>query len=238
MEKLKLAICDDDIHFLQDMEKRLKEDKRVGKVSGYSRPELLLKDIEEKQMEYDAVFMDIEFDEKEQGIQSVRKIYEMAPNIQMVYVTGFSDRYIQQVFLSEANLTGYLIKPVDQKLLEQYLEKLYKYRQQMKILKFSVRGKEYFVNVERILYLESDNHRTRIYTDDQIYSVYDKLGNFISKLPPFFIQCHKSFIVNMNRIRYMEGNEIYLQNESRIPISKIHQEKVRKIYFAHIGNAL
>lgn len=235
---LKLAVCDDNVLFLQEMKKILEIDTRVEEISIYDTPEKLLTEIEEKQKDLDAIFMDIEFEKEENGIQYVKKIFQKAPLIQLIYVTGYHDRYAQHIFLTEANLTGFLMKPLDRKILDQYLDKICERKKKKKILRFSVRGKEYLVTADSVLYLESKNHRVIIHMEDNTYSIYDKLSNFDSRLPDCFIQCHKSFLINMNWIRYIEGNEIIFRDGNRVPISKVHQEKVRKSYFSYIGKTV
>lgn len=235
---LKLAVCDDNIQFLREMENILETDTRVEEVDSYDTPEKLLKEIEENQKEFDAIFMDIEFGREINGIQYVKKIFQKAPHIQLVYVTGYHDRFAQHIFLSEANLTGFLMKPLDKKILDQYLDKISERQNPKKLLRFSVRRKEYFVLAENVLYLESSNHRVLIHTEEDTYSVYDKLSNFFPQFPDSFIQCHKSFVINMSRIRRIEGNEIIFQDGSRVPVSKVYQEKVRKSYFSYIGKTI
>ena len=235
---LRLAVCDDNNLFLEETSRLLKEDSRVEEVTLYSDPEELLRDVEDHKKEFDAIFMDIEYDDKDNGIEYIKKVYQEAPQIQVVYVTGYHDRYSQHIFLSEANLTGYLTKPIDKELLYQYLDKICRKQETKKILRFSVRGKEHIILTDNIWFLESDNHKTLIYADDQVYSVYDKLDNFKDRLPSVFLKCHKSYLINMDHISYIEGNSIRLENGQQIPISKVHQDMVRKNYFAYIGETL
>lgn len=235
---LELAVCDDSVLFLEEMKETLETDSRVKKITVYENPEELLRDIEEGKKIFDAIFMDIEFGKEENGIQYVRKIFQKAPQIQLIYVTGYQDKYIQNIFLTEANLTGYLMKPLDRELLSQYLDKICEKREPKKIIRFSVRGKQYLVAADNVLYLESNNHRVIIHTENNSYSVYDKLSNFHAQLPASFIQCHKSFLVNMNQIRHIVGNEVYFQDGNCVPVSKVHQERVRKSYFAYIGKTI
>ena len=39
-------------------------------------------------------------------------------------------------------------------------------------------------------------------------------------LPGTFFRCHRSYIVNLRHVRYYDKNEIRLENEERIPLSK------------------
>lgn len=219
---LKLAVCDDNPLFLQEITEVLEMDQRVEEVSVYESPVSLLKEIEKREKNFDAIFMDIEFEQEENGIQYVKEIFRIAPEIQMVYVTGYHDKYIQQIFFADTNLTGYLMKPLDKEILEKYLDKIYEKKNARNVFTFSVRGKIHMISTDCILYLESNNHRVLIHTEEGVYSVYDKLSSIHKKLPSTFIQCHKSFLVNLNRVKHIEGNEIFLSDGLKVPISKVH----------------
>jgi len=235
---LKLAVCDDNPLFLQEITEVLEMDRRVEKVFVYENPQNLLKQIEKSEKDFDAIFMDIEFEQGENGIQYVKEIFRMAPEIQMIYVTGYHDKYIQQIFFADANLAGYLMKPLDKEILEQYLDKIHEKKNQRSVFTFSVRGKTHMIPMDCILYLESNNHRVFIHTENGTYSIYDKLSNIHKKLPSTFIQCHKSFLVNLNRVKHIEGNEIFLSDGLKVPISKVHQERVRKSFFLYLGKTI
>ena len=65
---LKLAVCDDNPLFLEEITEVLETDQRVGEVSVYENPENLLEEIGKKEKNFDAVFMDIEFEREHPGI--------------------------------------------------------------------------------------------------------------------------------------------------------------------------
>lgn len=235
---LRLAVCDDSVLFLREMQEILETDERVESVDVYENPENLMEDIDKGKTDFDAIFMDIELEKEENGIEYVKEIFRKAPEIPLIYVTGYHDRYAQQIFLNDANLAGYLMKPLDKEILGQYLDKICQMRIPKHMLSFSVKGKMHMIGADSVWYLESDNHRVLIHTEEQMYSVYDKLSNFQKQLPASFIQCHKSFLVNMDRIKHIEGNEICFPDGRRVPISKIHREKVKKSYFLHLGKRI
>ena len=42
----------------------------------------------------------------------------------------------------------------------------------------------------------------------------------------------------MDKISYLEGNAVYLQDGHRIPVSRIHQKKVQTLYFSYLGKSI
>ena len=121
---LKLAVCDDNRLFLEEMKRILEKDERVESVKVYEHPQKLTEEITGEQKNFDAVFMDIEYGEKDTGMDYVEELYKKNPEIQFIYVTGHRNCYEQYMFLKDSNLTGYLTKPIDRKLLSEYLDKI------------------------------------------------------------------------------------------------------------------
>lgn len=58
---------------------------------------------------------------------------------------------------------------------------------------------------------------------------------FLEQLPEYFIQCHKSYIVNMNEISRLERNGICLEQDIVVPVSKSRYGETKKQYFRFMG---
>ena len=56
---LRLAVCDDSVLFLREMQEILETDERVESVDVYENPENLMEDIDKGKTDFDAIFMDI-----------------------------------------------------------------------------------------------------------------------------------------------------------------------------------
>lgn len=235
---LNVAVCDDSDIFLQEAEAVLRRDTRIGEIHLYHTMEQLLKAVLNLETKIDLVLMDIEFETEKNGLTAAEELCRVRPQIHIIYVTGYNDRYAQHVLLSRVNLVGYLTKPLDSSLLTCYLEKIYRTSSLKSFFTFSVRGQQVSVLTEAVLYLESRNHTVVIHTDDADYTVYDKLSNFSEQLPPVFVRCHNSYLVNMNRIQRLSGSEIWLSETQMVPVSKRYQVQTREAFFRHIGQKL
>jgi two-component system LytT family response regulator len=63
------------------------------------------------------------------------------------------------------------------------------------------------INLSDILYIESLHEYVRIHLNDTSYTIYHSLKNLLDILPPEqFIQIHRSYIANFNRVTCIEGN--------------------------------
>lgn len=233
---LNMAVCDDDAVFLAQMRALLERDGRVGAVSLYSAPEDFLRAVDAGAGDaLDAVLMDISFEERPSGLQCATALYRSAPQVAVVYVTGYTD-YAQQILLEEANVAGYLTKPVDAALLGRYIDKLTHARAARRELTVSVRGRAVTVPALSIRYIESRNHTAHVHTvSGETLSVYEKLSALQEKLPEQFVQCHKSFLVNMEQVERMEQRALLLRGGGSVPVSRARAQAAREAFFRCIG---
>ncbi|SHJ34587.1 two component transcriptional regulator, LytTR family [Dethiosulfatibacter aminovorans DSM 17477] len=106
---------------------------------------------------------------------------------------------------------SYILKPIDQDLLEEQLFTLIKFGTKRKdsddVLKLELELKscKYVVNVDDIIYLEAINQKKYLKTTkDCIELTRTSMAGMMNRLPDYFIRCHKSFIINKNRIEYVD----------------------------------
>lgn len=235
---LSVAVCDDNAVFLEEMEAALRKDSRVKEIVLYKSPEEFREAVSEERARFDAVFLDIEFGRAKTGIGYAQELYQIAPNLGVVYVTGYNDRFAQHILLTDSNLIGYLTKPLDTEILGRYLDKLFRERAGKSFLTFNIQGKAFVVATERILFIESHNHTVSIHTERETYVSYEKLSEVRNRLPGEFIQCHKSFLVNMKHISSLEPDRVKVREQHQIPVSKTYTVKARAAFFRYIGQNL
>ena len=234
-----VAICDDNLIFLEEFEQILSMQPKVQKVFAFSSPlEFILQVKEGKH--FDAVFMDIDYPVgmQKNGFGWSEELYTVMPDIPIIFITGYNDHFAQHVMLTKANVLGYMTKPVESAVLEKYLDKIKKKNSHKEYLFLSIQGKKISLDVSQIIHLESHNHKVIIFTEDDIYTVYEKLVDIKMRLSADFIQCHKSFLVNRKWIRLLEGQKLILRNKREIPISRSYLVDVREAFFKYMGEEI
>jgi tetratricopeptide (TPR) repeat protein len=83
------------------------------------------------------------------------------------------------------------------------------------------------VYVANLMYIKSDDHYLNIFTNDgNNHFVRGKLKDIKEELPPNFIQCHRSYIVNKNFVKQQLSTALVLLNNDRIPVSRGYKEKL------------
>ena len=89
------------------------------------------------------------------------------------------------------------------------------------MVKTEHKGKYVRIKYDSILYIESLKNYVAIYTDqkEQIITLLS-MKELVERLPKeHFIRTHKSFIVSLNHLKYIDGGEIVLQSASnKIPL--------------------
>ena len=164
----------------------------------------------------DVVFLDIRMP-KEDGFQLFKKFDII--NFEVVFTTSYEEYAIQAI---KHAAFDYLLKPVDPKELESFLERMDQLAKKssienkVKLLLAQIEsgnepnilvslpvGKEYkVVNARDIHYCKADINYTEIHTSlSAKFLVTKTLGKVEDILHyPFFFRCHKSYLVNLNHI--------------------------------------
>lgn len=77
------------------------------------------------------------------------------------------------------------------------------------------------VYVADLMYIKSEDHYLNLFlADGNNYFVRGKLKDIKEELPPNFIQCHRSYIVNRNFVKQQMATILLLLNGERVPISR------------------
>lgn len=147
----------------------------------------------------------------------------------VIFTTAFPD-YAVGAF--EKNAADYLLKPIS---FERFLNSVKKVSSHIKphnpnpvndhiFIKANIKGKVTRLNFTDIVYVESIKNYVIIYTADEKLITYLTMKELEAALPTEkFFRVHKSFIVNTDRIKTVNGVNIVLQNNIQIPLGQIYK---------------
>ncbi len=77
------------------------------------------------------------------------------------------------------------------------------------------------VNLEQLAYIKADDHYLSIHTiEKNNHFVRGKLSDIIVELPPNFIKCHRSYIINRNFVKQFTNKFVVMEDNTEIPISR------------------
>ena len=84
--------------------------------------------------------------------------------------------------------------------------------------------KVYKVNFPDIQYFEATGDYIKVFTTDKCLVVHETVKNIIEQLPSeLFIRVHKSFIVPVRKIRFIEGNRVSIEGKM-IPVGLVFRD--------------
>lgn len=225
-----IAICDDDKKITDYIESSINSE--FGKQI-HTKSFNVLKDLENAILKNeipDTIIMDICVKE-ENGIDTLRKIRKYIPNIPVIFITGYTE-YCQDIFI-DFNPWGLLTKPIDNKVLFYYINKIINQFNLGKpsLIKISVQGQNISIDKSKIIYLESRERKVTYHTVTDNYEEYIKLDVAMNKLDNSFLRCHKSYTVNLKYAAKLSKSKIILTNGESIPVSRSHCENAKKRFF-------
>jgi len=76
------------------------------------------------------------------------------------------------------------------------------------------------VYLKELIYVKSDGHYLNLYTTARKEFVRGKVSEIEKQLPPNFVKCHRSYIVNQNFIKQFSSTEVFMVNGEVIPLSR------------------
>jgi len=88
--------------------------------------------------------------------------------------------------------------------------------------------KTYRVKYSEILYIEAIGDYLKVVLAGKNLVIHETIKGLLDQLPPgLFLRVHKSYVVAVDRINYIEGNQLQAGN-SLIPIGRSYKEEVEK----------
>lgn len=188
-----------------------------------------------QQNHIDLIFLDIHLP-KISGMDFLKTIKNQP---QVILTTAFSEYALESY---EYDIVDYLLKPFSFKRFVQAITKSTnkeQIRKQAKTPELENINNTFFiksgydlikVKSKDILFIKSDADYTEIVTPQKNYLSSDSLKNWLEKLNTPFCQIHKSYIINTSHLQKVSGNQVYLNNETIVPIGRAYKESFIKQY--------
>lgn len=178
------------------------------------------------------VFMDIVFSDDGasshvgEGIEAARRICSGCPGVQLIYMSGYSE-YCTRVY--QTDHIYFLLKPLNRTDFDEALKKAIRNLDERSMRPFGVKvgGRIVRVVPSEIEYIESDRRKVRIFSGEECLEAYESLSGIMQKLPKSFVQCHKSFLVNMNKIVEMRSDVVIMNSGASVPVSQKRSRDAR-----------
>lgn len=179
----------------------------------------------------DLLLLDIEMPGMS-GLELIKKMGNKKPLI--VFTTAKSD-YAVEAF--ELNVVDYLIKPIALPRFRQAIEKateaLESNKEEVKVedqgfVFVKDNGVLKRISIDDILFLEAMGDYVKVHTAQKFHVVHATLKSIEEKLPSSkFIRVHRSYIVAINKIDYIQEGTISIGKTS-IPVADTHKANLNR----------
>ena len=177
-----------------------------------------------------AIFMDIELEDKSNGIDMAVELNEMWPKCQIIYLTNYLF-YATEVYQTEH--INFVLKEQFKNRIEQIFDMLnYKLAQSQKRLIFSaLDGNEIVFLPDEIISFERNERVTIITAVNGKYQTREKIGSIMEKLSPVdFVRCHHSCIVYLPAMKEMSKDAFLMNDGSKVLISRRYAKAVKNAF--------
>ncbi|MBQ2909931.1 MAG: response regulator transcription factor [Bacilli bacterium] len=227
---MNIFILDDEeviVDSLGSMLKSIGSDK--DNIYGYTDYRKFLEDI--KTRKCDILFIDIRLDNTN-GIELIKENGNYLKGTKLIYITGY-DEYIEDVF--ETELVYLIKKPLSKEKVEKaYLKAIEKINKENKVIVVKTLKETRKVKINEIYYIESDARLVNIHLKNEVLVSYGKLSDMEEMLKGNFLRTHKSYLVNLERVKSYKHNQVILDNGKVIPISRNSISKVKNEIFDYV----
>lgn len=228
---MQICICDDDRAMHNEIKKLLTEygAELTFKISDkYCGEEL-----EDGMENCDIVFLDIEMSGIS-GVEAAERLREKYPDIIIIFVSSYRE-YISEAFRLEA--LHFIVKPIKKEdFKEVFIRALKKYNENHAFVISTWLNVRHKIPVKEITYIEGYHRDVTIHTAcGKEYKSSGKLSDILKTVETNgFIQVHQGYIVNMAYIDCVDGNEIVLTGDIKIPISARKKSAAIKTFDSYI----
>jgi len=204
MGSITILVVDDERYAREELTYLLGKFPRVQVIGEAESGEAAI--LKALQLHPDVVFLDVEMP-KMNGIEVAKTLSELKKVPLIIFATAYPQ------FAAEAfriNAVDYLLKPYDERQLEQTIERIEKTlypaltvdsMEKLGKLAIETGGDIDYILPQNILYIYRDDKVTKIITQTDEYDVRTTLKELESRLVPFsFFRIHKGYLVNLKYV--------------------------------------
>ena len=240
---MKIVICEDEKYWHDALKASIytwAENRRIEiQCDSFISPNRLINHLSTHN-ETDVIFLDISLgNEVVDGMAAAKHIRKSGSSVPIIFVTVDSARAVDG-YLVEA--MGFLCKPIDEKRLSLFLDRLMKLKKSERTL--HITSEDGVINIFQsdIIYLEIINHTIYYHTKKRTIKVRGTLAEALNTLGESdFIQIHRSFIISKSkiyRIKTTHPHSVDLLNEDKVETLSVSRNYIDKLLEAYSDDVL
>lgn len=176
---------------------------------------------------YDLVILDI-FMGDLSGIETARRLCEEHPNMQIIFCSS-SNAYAAESY--EVSALRYLTKPLQADKFHAALDRFFRIKSALRTLTFKVSRMDEQVYLDRILWIETRDHKCIIHTLDGDFETRTTFQQLLSQLEGAdFVKPIRYALVSLRAVSAIPSDVFTLKNGETIPISRDLRARMRTAF--------
>lgn len=176
---------------------------------------------------YDLIFMDIKLPLMS-GMEAARRLRQMDRNVTLVFVTNMA-QYAIEGYAVEA--FDYILKPISYSAFNLKLKRILAHVGNKNEERIVIRaeGETIGLQLREIRYVEVEGHYLNWHTRDKVYRSLGPLKAIDRQLPESYCAISRWYVVNMQYVRSVIGNEVLLEEE-KLRIGRYYKQRFLQAY--------
>ena len=215
---LDFILCDDNFNVLKKLEKMLdsifvNNNLNAQIVLSTTKPEELMDYVKEHSV--NVVILDIDLKSKISGLDLAKIIRKKDKSVYIIFTTA----HLEYGLMAYKYKTfDYLPKPITVERLSDTITRLFEDVSGVRAKFVRLDNNKTIIKQDGIQYIQKNGMKVIFHTDTRDYETYSSFKKILPQLSENFIQCHKSYIVNTEKITDIESsnNIVYFNNNSNL----------------------
>lgn len=230
-----IVCCDENVTHLNNLRQEiamLQVDERVNAVF-FTTPKQLTDYMQQNAHLVDILLCDTVLNNKS-SISMVEAILKISPCVQVIFMSVLA-AWCEKTY--EVEHVYFLKKPVRQAALANAVLLAARRAKQLKERYINVQKKSEIQTIpfSEILYIESALREIRIVTQRQNVQAYNRISDIAQRLDGRFMGCHKSYIVNLEKVERIGGLQFILSDGQAVPIAQARYREATQRFLLYTG---
>ena len=160
------------------------------------------------------------------GVETARRLRAAGSDLAIIFATTSQDHGLDSF---EVRATDYLVKPFWEEDVAACLDWFFTHvPEPLRVLPVYSEGEWQNLTLSHIYYIDVYGHQSRIHTPRGMVITRRGLDDLEAAIDSRdFLRCHRSFLVNLNHVEGIEGNDFRMDDQTLVPISLANVTKVR-----------
>lgn len=179
----------------------------------------------------DILYYELEAPEDLEPLRQMRKEQREALLVLLTKPTLSPMLYLKPAIspslLMQRPLDGEIVQKTNQELFDALFEN--RTEETEEVFSFKCREGLVRVRIRDIHFFEARNKKINLRVGNEEYEFYDSIEHIAQQLPPYFVRCHRAYLVNIHQIRQVRLSEnlVELYSATCLPLSRTYRQNVK-----------